>query len=85
MDLLFDCIDVKAAIIAGMGDTGGVSDDSMNCLVDGMVGSDAFRDALAADLSGSGAGLDDSAMAEMIFPLIFECFSPEELAQLGSG
>lgn len=83
VDLLFECIDMKAAIIAEIGVQDGVAEESIDCLVDGMVGSEAFRDALATELAGAGEGLDDAAMAEMIFPLIFECFSAEDLANLG--
>jgi hypothetical protein len=83
IDLLFDCVDMKAAMMAEIGAQDGISEDSIDCLVDGMVGSEEFRDALATELAGTGEGLDDAAVMEIMFPLIFECFSAEDLANLG--
>ncbi|MDX1691584.1 MAG: hypothetical protein R3290_11230 [Acidimicrobiia bacterium] len=84
VDLMFECVDVRTAVVSQLGaEASGVSDDSMNCLIDGLIDSDAFRDGLASQLAGDGAALGDEAIAELAIPLVFECFSQEELTNLG--
>ena len=84
VDLMFDCVDIQTAVSSQLGaEASGVSEDSMNCLINGLIESDTFRDGLAAQLAGDGAALGDEAMAELAIPLVFECFSQEELTNLG--
>lgn len=81
--LMTDCVDFRSLFIDEF-TQGGVSEESAGCLADGF--DDSFIQALAKQqLTGSGADpLQDPAQAELIFGLITECLTFEELSNLGN-
>ncbi len=86
VDVLFDCVDVGQALVGQMsGDGTGLSEASTRCVLDGMIASDAFRDAVAESFVSGDSSFETDAVMTSVLPIFFQCLTPEELANLGNG
>lgn len=82
VDSMLGCIDFGTVMAAQFGDV--VSADSARCMGDAFVGSTAFRTALANSFGPSSADpFEDPALLEEMLPAMLECFTAEELINLG--
>lgn len=85
VDVTLDCVDLTEQFTAPML-ADGVSEESANCIGEQMMDNETFRDVLAEGLATGSfepTGDDETALIEAMFPIIFACLSPEELARLG--
>lgn len=86
VDVLLGCADITETLVAQLSGAGAeVSAESARCVVDGMLTSDAFRDAVADSFVSGDSAFDSDAVAVAILPVFFGCLTPEELANLGNG
>jgi len=86
VDVLFDCVDVADAMVAGMsGEGSGLSEASARCVLDAMLASDAFRDAVAESFVSGDSSFESDALVAAMLPIFFQCLTPEELANLGNS
>jgi len=86
VDVLLGCVDISETLVAqltGAGST--ISADSATCVVDGMLASDAFLDAVADSFVSGDSAFQSDAVAVSILPVFLECLTPEELAGLGGS
>lgn len=85
VDAMFGCADLGPALARSLGGDGSLSAEASNCLADVMIGSQAFRDAVAEGFAGTGGSpFEDPELLQELLPLMLSCLSAEELAQLGS-
>ncbi len=82
VDVYFDCVDVKALFTQGLLETGDVSEDSAECVADGIE--DRFvRNALEAGIRGEDFGPeDDPELLQSLLQVLGDCLTPEELVQI---
>ena len=85
VDLTLECVDMSA-LIAGPLMAEGLSEDSATCIGDAMIGNDAFRDVVAGGLATGSfdpTASNEEALMTALLPVMLECLSAEELANLG--
>ncbi len=82
IDVYFDCVDVKAIFTQGLLETGDVSEDSAECVADGIE--DRFvRLALEAGIRGEEFGPDDDPeLLQSLLRVLGDCLTAEELAEI---
>jgi hypothetical protein len=86
VDVLFDCVNVADAMVAGMAAEGsGMSEASTRCVLDAMLASNEFRDAVAESFVSGDSTFESDALIAAMLPIFFQCLTPEELANLGNG
>ena len=85
VDLTLECVDLTEQFTAPLV-AEGISEESARCIGDAMMEDETFRDVLAEGL-GTGSfeptGESEAALMEALFPVILDCLSAEELANLG--
>ncbi|MDZ7734211.1 MAG: hypothetical protein U5R31_15070 [Acidimicrobiia bacterium] len=81
-DGLSGCVDLTAIFVEGMTSDGEVSDESAECMAEGMLESDEFRDFIVADLMGEEPD-DSTFMTSGIMTLLADCLTDEELQNIG--
>lgn len=85
-DAMFECVDFTALFVESMAGSD-VSEESAECLAEGLEGSDAFRDMIVAGMLGGDAGSfeqQDPETQAAFTEIVTECLSGEELLNLGS-
>lgn len=82
VDVYFDCVDVKALFTEGMLQTGDVSEDSAECVADGI--DDRFvRTALEEGIRGEDSSLEeDPELLQSLLRVMTDCLTAEELARI---
>ncbi len=86
IDVTLRCIDITEVFVSELTAGGEISEESAECLADGITGADFFRPLLASSLAGAEFSLEDDPEAgEALFGLVIECLSVEELARLGDS
>lgn len=83
IDLTLDCVDFTQAFVdAAAGD---ISQDSANCLGEGIEREGLLRPLVRGSFEGDEFDLaDDPEIAQTFFQLFVDCLSAEELANLGN-
>ena len=84
IDVTLNCVDFAAAFVdAAAGD---ISQESAQCLGDGLEGQGLLRPLVRAGFEGDEFDIgDDPEIAEEFFTLIVDCLSAEELINLGDS
>jgi hypothetical protein len=83
VDTMFDCADLGPALAAELAGGGDISADSARCLADSLLASEAFRDATAESFASSSDPFDDPELVGELLPVMLQCLSAEDLAELG--
>jgi hypothetical protein len=85
VDLTLGCVDLTEQFTAPLV-AEGLSEESARCIGDAMMEDEVFRDVLAEGL-GTGSfeptGESEAALMEALLPVMLNCLSAEELANLG--
>ncbi len=84
VDIMLGCVDLGDDLARELGGEGELSEDAARCLADTMLESDAFRDATAESFVSEGDPFQDPELVAELLPLMLECLSAEDLAELGS-
>lgn len=86
VDVLLGCVDITETLVTQLsGDGAEVSAESARCVVEGMLASNVFLDAVADSFVSGESAFESEAIAVAILPVFFECLTPEELANLGNS
>lgn len=86
VDVMLGCVDVADTLIAQISGEGStLSESSARCVIDGMLASDEFRDAVAESFVSGDSTFENDSLVAAILPIFFECLTPEELANLGNS
>ncbi|MFH1103393.1 MAG: hypothetical protein V1757_00395 [Actinomycetota bacterium] len=86
VDVMLGCVDVADALVSEMSGSGtGLSEDSARCVIEGMLASDAFRDAVGESFVSGDSTFASDAVVTAMLPVFLECLTPEELANLGNS
>ncbi len=82
VDVYFECVDVKAIFTQGMLESGEVSQDSAECVADG-IDERFVRTALEQGIRGEDSSLeDDPELLQSLLRVMTECLTAEELAEI---
>lgn len=83
------CVDFESVVARQFAADDTISEGSARCLADGMLQSEGFRDLIVQGIVGGedafAAATQDSALAGMVFQLMADCLTPEELSSLMGG
>jgi len=86
VDVMLDCVDVADTLVAEMTASGSpLSEASARCVIDGMLASDEFRDAVGESFVSGDSTFQSDTVVAAILPVFLQCLTPEELAGLGNN
>jgi hypothetical protein len=85
VDVMLGCVDVAEVLVAQISGEGSLSAESARCVVDGMLASDEFRDAVGESFVSGDSTFESDTVVAAILPVFLECLTPEELANLGNS
>jgi len=85
VDIMFGCVDLGDDLARELGGGTELSEESAQCLADTMLDSDAFRDATAESFVSESDPFQDPELVAELLPLMLECLTAADLAELGNG
>ena len=88
VDVMMDCVDMAALMVAGMTEDGDVSEDSAKCLADGIVEDyeDFLEQAARSGITGEEFDVgEDARLMVGIMTLMADCFTDEEFTEIMGG